>query len=95
MFGFFPVFFSSSASFCLAAAAWSSCGITGSMFGAICTVWAASGSVLSSVCKRASSADAISRGMGAAVLWQPSWPLPALAEPCRSARRAPFRRPPP
>ena len=38
------------------------------MFGAISTVWAASGSVLSPLCKRASSADAISRGRGAAVL---------------------------
>ena len=45
MFGFLPVFFSSAASFCLAAAAWSSCGMTGSMFSAMTTVWAASGSV--------------------------------------------------
>ena len=35
MFGFFPVFFSSASSFFFASAAWSSCGITGSMFSAI------------------------------------------------------------
>ena len=68
MFGFFPVFFARSARFCLASAAWSSCGITGSMFAAIGTVSAASGSVMSSVCNRDSTVDSISRGMGAAVL---------------------------
>ena len=72
MFGFFPVFFSRSASFFCAAAAWLSCGITFSMFGAISTVWATNGSATSSACKRASSTDPISRAMdrdmGAAVL---------------------------
>ena len=82
MFGFLPIFFSSAASFFFAAANWSSCGITGSMFSAICTVSAASGSVMSPASSRSRRFASSIFGKGAAAR------LPAAMVPAGPAAAA-------